>query len=269
MANIQQSTDPLELIRISTSASEEYLTIRFMEVIKKLYQYQVFKPLLDLSVSMIIENRLLFKIQEKTGFELDEGNCQTVESGFFDSIRGIFNKKNRYTITIKKISPDVIIHEIGHMVEGESEIDLSSGFNDAIIADIKDLYQHNLSLTSAIKNILVLQVANYPNNQKAGELFTRYFQLLAMSKEVAGKSIEYSYLISEMYRAFPRTEAWLFENLYKPISAKVNPGVVFASTKYIKPIEEIEHHWAGEKIQSTHHNPSKPTWRKTIKSIKD
>jgi hypothetical protein len=260
MSSLSRSNNPIEIIRQKTSATEPYLIDNFIDVIKKIYAYEIFKPMMDLVTTLAIQGRLTFKLSPKTVFELDEGNCRTVE------MRG---GNKFFTITIKKIKPDVIIHEIGHMIEGESGVSLDATFNRAIITDIHMLATRNISLQTAIKNVMVFQVANYPNNQKGSELFTRYFQLLAMAKEVAGFSAEYSYTVLDVYKAFPLTIDWIWNKLYKPMIARIDIMVAKTSQQFIIPIDEIKHKWADEKVEAFHKEKKGSKWSSNIKSIKD
>lgn len=269
MKGLIKRVDPLEIIRSASSASERFLIDNFMDVITRVYQYEIFKPMMDLVASKAYEKKLYFKIIPKEMFHLDEGNCLTIEGGVFNKLLNKFVAKKEYTITIRKITPDVIIHEIGHMVEKEAEIELGEGFKKAIISDIKGRNFGNLSLGAAINSVLVNEVKGYPVEQMGSELFTRYFQLLAMAKEVSGKAADYAYNLAEMYKAFPATELWMFDNLYKKLMPKFNTDIVEASKQYIKPIDEIEHKWSDEKIKSVHPDKENKRWIKSIKSIKE
>lgn len=260
MSTLTNSSNPLEIIRKQTTASEAYLIDNFIEVIRRIYAYEIFKPMMDLVTTLAMQDRLSFKLSPKTVFELDEGNCQTVESR---------NGNKIFVISIKKIKPDVIIHEIGHMVEHESGIILNASFNKAMITDIHMLATRNISLQTAIKDVMVLQVANYPNNQKGSELFTRYFQLLAMSKEVSGFAAEYAYTVLDVYKAFPLTIDWIWEKLYKPMINRIDVRIAKNSQSFIIPISEIKHKWAGEKIETFHKDKKAGKWSGSVKSIKD
>jgi hypothetical protein len=270
MSNLVVSLDPKNIIQQNSHAAENYLTNHFMEVIAKLYQYEMFKPMMDLVASKAYERRLQFKITPKEMHHLDEGNCKTIESGTFNKILNRILAKKEYTITIRKITPDVIIHEIGHMVEKETNLELTTGFRDSITNDIKSRSYNNVSLGAAINSVLIKEVAAYPIMQIGSELFTRYFQLLAMAKEVSGKAAEYAFNLTEVYKAFPATELWIFNYLYPKLTPHFNTDIVAASRKYITPIDEIKHKWSDEKIRSFHKNGKEKTnWTHSIKSIKD
>ncbi len=260
MSSIIQTLDPFELIKGSTTSTDPYLINNFLAVIKKIYAYEIFKPMMDLVSTLCMQKRLEFRLSPKTVFSLDEGNCRTVESR---------NGNKYFVITIKKITPDVVIHEIGHMIENESNVRLDATFNQAMLTDIRAVATRNISLQTAIKQVMVLQVSNYPDNQKGSELFTRYFQLLAMAKEVAGFSAEYAYTVLDVYKAFPNTIDWIWEKLYKPMFARIDLRIAKISQEFIIPINEIKHKWAGEKIETFHKSEKKGKWSSNVKSIKD
>jgi len=173
--------------------------------------------------------------------------------------------------SIKKISADVIIHEIGHMVEKECGLNLDAKFKDAVAYDISYKHSSNVSTQSAIKDLMVSELSGYPDDQKLSELFTRFFQILALTKEVSGLGSPYGYKISDVYQAFPKLSIWLGDVLFGVISRFVDSDIAKLSEKYIKPIEEIEHKWSEEKISSFHKTSSvsPKKWSGTIKSIDD
>ncbi|MFI4983755.1 MAG: hypothetical protein ACHP6I_00985 [Rickettsiales bacterium] len=258
------SGSPLEIIKKQTTAAEDYLVRDFMDMVQRIYQYELFKPMLDLVATLAMQGRLSFNLAPKKVFDLDEGNCRTVETG---TRAGTTIKT--FVITIKKMKTDVVIHEIGHMVENESGVSLDMNFNRAIAADLRGNYTKNISLQTAIKNIMIMEVANYPDSHKSSELFTRYFQLLALAKEVAGFAAEYAYTILDVYKAFPNTIDWIWSNLYTPMFSRIDSRIAMASFNFTVPINEIRHKWAKEKIGSVHKDPEKPKWSRAIKSIKD
>lgn len=254
------------LIEESTISSDKWVLEKFLQVIKRMYQYEVLKPFLDFAVTMLEEKRLKFKVSPKQFFQIENGSCITISGGEFDKVLGIFKRSNNYTINIMKISPDVIVHEIGHMIESELRLKLNDRFKNSVITDLKNSETKNLSLKSAIKNIMVEEVKSYPDQQKLSEMFTRYFQLIAMSKEVSGLDAVYGYSIPEFQKAMRSVENWMWDEVYKLMLPRVSSKIAKQSQGFIVPLEEIKHKWSEEKIE-----PQKGTrpWSKTVKSIKD
>ena len=65
--------DPLQIILSCTKAQEQYHIEQFKLIIQKLYQYKIFKPMLDLVVSIAMDGHLSFVIYDQKLFDLDEG----------------------------------------------------------------------------------------------------------------------------------------------------------------------------------------------------
>lgn len=260
---------PIDLIRKYSQSKEQYLIEDFIEIIKKLYQYEILKPMMDFITTVCLDGRLQFQIAPKAFYELDEGNCVTTQQSIKDGSGGQKVYKE-YIITIKKVTADVVVHEIGHMLEQETNVDLGSGFNKAIVEDIKNLKAiSNQSLAAAIGEIMIKQVAGYQPSHRSSELFTRYFQLIAMAKEISGRAAIYGYTVLDVYKAFPKVENWLWDYFYPKLVANVSPQVAMASNSYIKPIEEIKHNWAKEAVKPMHKSSGQSKWMKTVKSIKE
>lgn len=260
--------DPLQIIITATTVKEDYHLEQFNQVMQKLYRYRIFKPMLDLVTTKALQGSLVFKVQDQKLFDLDEGNCRTIEGSVVNKLFNKVKTHNNYVITIKKISADVIIHEISHMIEKEiTDVSVNS-FAQELLSDLA-VRSGNVSLQAAVEQILYKEVNSYPDNQRSSELFARYFQLLAMAKEISGHGAIYGYSIFDVYRLFLKTEKWLWDNLYRSILPQINTEVAKQSQVYIQDIENITHDWAKERIQSIHHRTGSPRWSKTLKSIKD
>jgi len=261
--------DPLNIITSCTLVKEVYHLDQFRMVMNKLYCYEIFKPMLDLVATKAMQGSLKFKVQDQKLFDLDEGNCRTIEGGAVNKFLNRIKVENKYVITIKKISADVIVHEISHMIEKEIEGAAVAGFADQVLYDLRT-GNGNVSLLAAAKQVMGVEVEAYPPQQRNSELFARYFQLLAMSKEVAGYNSNYGYSIVDVYKLFIATEKWLISNLYRSILPKINEAIAKQSLEYIKELGEIKHSWADEKVKSVHYKTAgAPKWSKALKSIKD
>jgi hypothetical protein len=262
MHEIDNFIDPIEILLEHTSAKERYLHDDFIDLIKRIYQYEIFKPFLDFVVTACREKRLNFFLEVKGVLDLNEGNCKTIET------RGVTNVK-KYTITIWKITPDVVIHEISHMMEKETGVNLATEFVTALKTDLRNKANFSLTLEEAVKDVLITQVGAYPKNQVNSELFARIFQLFAMSKEVMGKNKSYGFSVIDIYKAFPKIQAWIWDTVYSNLIPRINESVAQTSQNYIKPIDQIAQNWANEAVPSFHVDKKDKRWSKSIKSIKD
>ncbi len=268
--NLPNSTkSPLELIEANIKAETSANISQFMVKIKSLYQYQVFKPMFDLVTTLCLKGRLTFSVYERRFFELDEGNCKTIEGSAFNKALNKIKAERNYVITIKKISSDVIVHELAHMLEKEGEFPTLQPFAEKINKDISMQNSNNVSLQSAVKQIMITEVEGYPNDQKISELFARFFQIVAISKEVAGFGAQYGYTLQDTYQFFANTVAFLAGDFYSTIASKIDANIAFLSSKYIKPLEEIKPKWTETKHSSIHETPNKPAWSRAVKSIKN
>lgn len=265
---------PIEILKSASIAKDSMLLDQLVEIMQSIYRYELFKPIMDMSATLAKEGRLRFVTEPKQFYALDEGNCVTIEGGTFDKFTNIFRSSKNYKITIKKLTADVVVHEIGHMIENESGVSLDSAFLRAVHADISAKHSGNVSLNAAIKQVMIDEVANYIDSHKASELFTRFFQLLAMSKQVAGFGAQYGYRVEDIYKGFPNFTKWLGDVLYPRLISRIDPSIAQNSQSYIIPIEEIKHEWSTQKARSIHGHKapgdkSPSRWSKNVTSIKD
>lgn len=259
---------PLEFIEKSTKAENTLNMSRFIAEVKKLYRYEVFKPMFDLVTTLCIKGRLSFSVYDRRFFELDEGNCRTIEGGTFNKALNKIKSEKNYVITIKKISGDVIVHELAHMLEQEGNFASLQPFAEKISMDLQLQNSNNVSLRAAVKQIVVSETEKYPQAHKISEWFARFFQLVAGAKEVAGFGAEYGYNMQEVYYFFDNTVKFLAGDFYSTITSKIDIGIASKSKEYIVPLEEIKPKWTETKHNSIHENPNKPAWGRAVKSIK-
>lgn len=262
---------PIEILKSVTVSTNPKLMEEMDTIISSVYRYDLFKPFMDMTATLAKEGRISLVVQPKEFYALDEGNCLTIEGGTFDKLSNLVRREKRYKITIKKVSSDVVVHEIGHMIEKESGVDLDDNFMRAMLADIQVKYSANVSLNAAIQQVMIHEVSGYQESHRRSELFTRFFQLLAMSKEVAGYGAAYGYKVEDVYKAFPNYTKWLWDNLYKQLIPRIDPIIAQASQAYIVKLEDIKHSWAKETIKPIHSQsaPKESKWRSGTKSIKD
>ncbi|CAL7960715.1 conserved hypothetical protein [Alphaproteobacteria bacterium] len=282
----QTDTSPIDFIKNAIDAVDQELINKFVKQIAHLYQYEIFKNILDLVATKVARHELRFKVQDARFFDLDAGNCQTVtyDGGSLSAVVQYFRKRRKYLITIKKISSDVMIHEIAHMAEKELGCALNlPEFVEAILLCVRSMLTNNPILRQAICSILVEQVRAYPKNQHTSEVFARYFQLFAMTHEVAyNPSSATGYNLSELYAVFEHANLILDKQLSNKWQTLIDQNVSSSSKKYIKNISEIKHVWSDRRIQALHAQGESATdgtdsiqvitqkakWSKMTKSIK-
>ena len=260
-----QEKNPLILFELACLKSEPKLLEQFLTMIKHLYQYQIFQPILNLTATKIAENLLTFKLHDQRFFDLDEGNCKTIYGGTVNQFLNKVRKQNIYQITIKKLIYDVIIHEIAHMVEKESVINLKE-FSDIIKSELKEM-PSSIGLKNIIKEIFVNALESYPENQKNSELFARYFQVLGLAKEISGLSSAGGYKLDQVLANFMYTTEWINNNLKFNIVSLTDPQITEFSMQFIQEVEQIQHKWSEQKAKSIHASGSKK-WGNIVTSIK-
>lgn len=268
MGQLRQSYSPIEIILAATEERDEGRLLRLQSLLEVVYQFRVLKPFLDLSATLAKEGRLKFVVKVKSNFEIDHGNCRTIEDKTISGVLNRFKTSKKYVITLKKISADVLIHEIGHMVEKELGLNLESDFAKIIRADF-DLHEINRAISTAVREVMIEQVKAYPKDQVLGEIFTRFFELLAKSKEISGFAPTYGYTIEEFLKAFPNTARYLEHYLFPKMKLITDSCIANYSEQYVKEVNKIQHQWTKGAVDSKHPEPSKPKWSKVVKSIKD
>ena len=156
----------------------------FIYCLSELYRIPIFVPVLNAIITQLKRGNAVFKVQPLKSYDRVLGHCTTatkeVRSQESTFKNGIFSK--HYTIVIKKIIPDIIIHEIGHAVEHISGINVNGDFKKALYEDLRLNNTHLLQVKSAVKDIMEQQLKNYKLENHMAELFARYFELVAMSR---------------------------------------------------------------------------------------
>jgi len=146
------------------------------------------------------------------------------------------------------------------------------GFAEIVQSDISISASTNVSLQAAVRQIMIKEVGNYKEHHVNSELLARYFQLMAMTKEVSGYGGEYGYNLQDMYRFFLNTSQWIANYMYPRILSKIYQDIALASRDYLKTVDEIQHKWSEERVSSLHGQRAgqgRNMWAKTIKSIKN
>ncbi len=263
--------------------NDNNLIANFLSIFQHLYQYEIFKNILDIVVTKCATNQLHFKLQDSRFFDLDAGNCLTmVEDEGYVSLPSQHTyvsgnstqlriRKKKYIITIKKMSCDVIIHEIGHMIEQElsSVLNLKQ-FSDVIMYEIYTPNTTSMHLHDLLNSVFVGQLKGYPQSQHTSELFARFFQVFAGANEVAFQSsLGSRYRLCDVIAVFPKTIALLEEQLAGNWNELVDQTISMESKKYLRNISDMKEQWTDRRITATHQQSDvKSKWSKNIKSIK-
>ena len=251
----------LQVVNSVSSSVDSRLTGDFMKIFQHLYSHSVFKNILDLVATKCSLGQLRFVVQDAKFFDIDAGNCVTMvdDQGIADT------KRRKYVITIKKLACDVIMHEIGHMLEHELSHLINFGqFASTIMYEINSAPIHMQSL---VKSLFIEQLKGYPESQHVGELFARFFQFFAGANEFAFQSsLGSKYNLRDAISTFPRTLELLDSQLSNAWSDLIDPKIAADSAKYSQ--NPSKQQWADSKVKSMQFgNSSSNRWG--IKSNKD
>ena len=251
----------LQVLDRASSSLYSGLTNDFMKIFHHLYSQPIFKNILDIVVTKCSLGQLKFVVQDAKFFDIDAGNCVTMvdDQGMADT------RRRKYIITIKKLACDVIMHEIGHMLEHELSHLLNLGrFASTIMYEINSAPIHMQAL---IKSLFIEQLKGYPESQHIGELFARFFQFFAGANEFAFQSsLGSKYHLRDAISTFPRTLELLDAQLSSAWSDLIDPKIAADSAKYNQ--NPSEQQWADSKVKSRQFgNTSSNRWG--IKSNKD
>lgn len=267
--NIAKSISPIDIILANSSFQEEHMRASFRESLASLWQCGVFKSLLDLAATKCLYKLLHFKISDRKFFELDNGNCKTI-FGSWDKVLNTFRKEKHFQISIKKIATDIIVHEITHMVQNALSIELRGEFMQIMHYEIAN--QSIPGLKQAVKQLFIEELKEYPIEDRESEFFARIYQLIALTKEIKGFAESFALSLEQIERSFPQTLIWLKKNVDSIISNSINPQIASASASYVKPLSQLKHTWAGQRIESFHKTSgsnNKPKWSKSIKPLSE
>jgi hypothetical protein len=256
MSQLVNIVQPIELILNACSGDDMMMK----------GQFEMFRIIFDYCAKLCREKRLQFVVKRQGNFDLDAGSCNIFEEGAFDKVLKVFKRVRRYKIILKKLTIDVLIHEVGHMLEKELNLDLNMQFKQAIKDDM-DAKKMIKSIEAVIKDVMFEQVKLYPAAEQVPEVFARYFELLANCHEISGKASGYGFL--ELCRAFSATSGWINDKVIAKLATEIPSDISAASKHFVRPIAEIKHHWANDKVNPIHESTRKPKWSTVIKSIKD
>lgn len=224
------------LIKQATKAGSSENIIKYIEY---LYQFEKFKNTLNLTLSLIKQNRLSFEIYPEGLVDMEEGVCKTIRSS------GV----NKYVIVLRRSNPYIIVHELSHMVENELDLNLDQEFLHKIYQDVEqNLKQSNILVQKIISQIIFKEIQAYQTaKSRASELFARYFELFAWAQEVYPKDKEYLIRTQDLNRVFFSTNEWKKRYLDLQIVSKLDKEVKeYSSRTAIKDVTKVQSNWTNK-----------------------
>ncbi|MBR2140808.1 MAG: hypothetical protein IJ853_00425 [Rickettsiales bacterium] len=216
----------------------------FIYCLSELYRIPIFVPVLNAIITQLKRGNAVFKVQPLKSYDRVLGHCTTatkeVRSQESTFKNGIFSK--HYTIVIKKIIPDIIIHEIGHAVEHISGINVNGDFKKALYEDLRLNNTHLLQVKSAVKDIMEQQLKNYKLENHMAELFARYFELVAMSREV-GDWGDYQFYYNDIINYFMNTTTWVNNILIPILNKNTDDDVAALANDFVANLKPYKKEW--------------------------
>ncbi|APR97769.1 WD_0702 family putative metalloprotease [Wolbachia endosymbiont of Folsomia candida] len=224
------------LIKQATKVGSSENTTRYIEY---LYQFEKFKNTLNLTLSLIKQNRLSFEIYPEGLVDMEEGVCKTIRSS------GV----NRYVIVLRRSNPYIIVHELSHMVENELELNLDQEFLHKVYQDVEqNLKQSNILVQKIIGQVIFKEIQAYQSaKSRASELFARYFELFAWAQEVYPKDKEYLIRTQDLNKVFFSTNEWKKSCLDLQIVSKLDKEIKEYSNRIAtKDVTKVQSNWSNK-----------------------
>ena len=267
-----------KILTRSLSFDDHQKIADFIGSFKELYKVPLFKVGLDVILTKAELGLVKFQLQEKNITETYHGCCITKQETLFNKIFSSFSKNYKHVINIRTLTVDVIMHEIAHALEKESKINLQDEFASIFATDLKNTKHSHINIQLAIKQIIFKELNLYPNSQHNSELLARFYELLAMSKEVGHYHNNYHFKLNEILSLFYNTVEWIDkvfnDNLKSQILDHIPPlskNIKFDQnlrnfTRKHKSLHASKVY--SNKISGNKSLPEQPSqWGKVIKSI--
>jgi hypothetical protein len=224
------------LIKQATRVGNSENTIRYIEY---LYQFEKFRNTLNLTLSLIKQNRLLFEIYQEGLMDMEEGVCKTIQSC----------SANRYVIVLRRSNPYIIVHELSHMVENELHLSLEQEFLHKVYQDVEqNLKQANILVQKIISQVIFKEIQAYQTaKSRASELFARYFELFAWAQEVYPKDKEYLIRTQDLNKVFLATDQWKKSCLDPQMMDRIDKEIKEYSNKTAtKDVTKVQSSWTNK-----------------------
>ena len=193
----------------------------FIGSYKELYKIPLFKIGLDAILTKAELGLVSFHLQPQDSNNNLHGCCITQERRIFHKIFNAFVKNYTHQINIKSLSVEVLMHEIAHALEKESKLELSQEFAHIFKEDLRNIVNSHMNIQRAIKQIIFKELDLYPQYQHNSEMLARFYELLAMSKEIASYHGDFPFKLNEICAVFPNTITWIKEKFNQNLKTRV------------------------------------------------
>ncbi len=206
--------------------------------IEYLYQFEKFRNILNLTLSLIKQDRLSFEISPMI-YSIGDGLCKTVQHS------GI----KKYVIVLKKLYPYIIVHELAHMVKNELNLILEEEFIHRVYQDMNQNFaKSNILVQKLINQVIFKEIKTYNSiKSRASELFARFFELFAWTQEMYPQDKEYCICMRDLDKVFLYTNQWKQSCLDLLMMSKVDNEIKEYSDKImIKEARTVQAKWTNK-----------------------
>lgn len=200
---------------------------------KELYKLEILKPGLDLILSEAEIGNITFELKIVDDLVQLRGCCLTHEKHIYHKVFKSFVKTFKHKILLQKLNVGVLMHEIAHALEKQGRINLSDGFDQAMMEDLKTIATASHTIRYAIDKIMYKDLKLYPENQQSSELFARLFQMFAMSKEVGHFDEAFQFHYQDCRKFFKNSIMWI-EEIFNPAIQTRIPDYISKQTEKIE-----------------------------------
>lgn len=239
----------------------------FFKLFTNLYRIEIFKDGLDLILTKIEEKDLCFEVKIIKGWDTNSGCYLTEQNKVFNKILGNFSNSLKKKIILRRLSYNLIAHEMAHALEFESGVNLGEEFRKSIAFDMKDREPRSIVLKGEIKRLMVDALKAYPQHQFLSELFARYFELLSISRDVCKNG---DFTTQEVMDFFANTTNFIKQKFNPLIKAKINSKIANHTIEIVNQVRIVENKQQfQEKLESFHKkttNQGVKSWSRNVKS---
>ncbi len=240
---------------------------KFVRFFCDLYRIEIFKDGLDLILTKLQENDLHLEVRIVKGWDTDDGCYVTETSKIFNQVIGKFFHKIDKKIILKNFSHSIMAHEMAHALAFESEINLGEEFRQCVALDMKGREAQMVPLRAQIKRLMVDALKSYKEDKLLSELFARYFELLATSRDVHGVG---DFTSAEVMDFFANTTNFITKIFNPEIKNLIDPQISKASEAILARVRlEGPEKKFQDSAGSFYKKPGedgKKSWSKNVKS---
>jgi hypothetical protein len=203
---------------------------QLVEYFVRLYNIDILKNGLDFILTKLHQRELSFEIKNINGWDTNIGCFLTEEVSFFDNIINKIAKKKTRKIIIRRLSYNVLAHEMAHAIEFISNNILAEDFRQAVDFDMKNREPKFIPLRSHYNRLMIEAIKLYKPQYFLSEVFARFFELLAISRDVVANG---DFTTFDVIEFFPNIVNFLNKKFYPKIMSQIDSDIAKYSKIFI------------------------------------